>query len=83
MSLTVLDPIIVVLLLLRRRTGIVLGVAVILIDIAVNWTVFTTIGGNPVFGVINQTLFATLLVTTAHLLWHWFTDRSQSKTASM
>ncbi|MCD2442825.1 hypothetical protein LQ757_11125 [Agromyces sp. SYSU K20354] len=73
MSLTVLDPLIVVLLLFRHRAGIILGVAVILIDIAVNWTVYATIGGNPLFGVINQTLFAILIVTTAHLLWRWFT----------
>ncbi len=72
MSLTVLDPLIVVLLLLRHRAGIVLGVAVLLIDIAVNWTVYATIGGISLFGVINQTLFAILIVSTARLLWRWF-----------
>lgn len=82
MSLTLLDPFIVVLLLLRHRTGTVLGVAVILIDIAVNWTVYATIGGNPLFGVINQTLFAILIVATAHLLWRWFTASPRGATAA-
>lgn len=82
MSLTVLDPLIVVLLLLRHQTGIVLGVAVILIDIAVNWTVYATIGGNPLFGVIKQTLFAILIVATAHLLWRWFTTSPRGAMAA-
>ncbi|WP_162903748.1 hypothetical protein [Leucobacter sp. wl10] len=45
----------------------------IVTDITVNWTVYATIGGNPLFGVINQTLFAALLIITASTLWHWFT----------
>jgi|GEM_PF-3009052 len=57
LSLTVLDPL-AVLLLLRKRAGIVLGLLIILADITVNWTVLLTIGGNPLFGVVNQTLFA-------------------------
>ena len=72
-SLTVLDPVTVVLLALRRRTGIALALAVILIDIAVNWTVFLTIEGNPLYGVVNQTLFAVTLISTAPKLWRWFT----------
>ena len=72
-SLTVLDPVTVVLLALRRRTGIVLALAVILVDIAVNWTVFLTIEGNPIYGVVNQTLFAVILMSTAPTLWRWFT----------
>jgi len=31
----------------------------------VNWTVFFTIGGNPLFGVVNHTLFAIFLLATA------------------
>ncbi|GAA0993248.1 hypothetical protein GCM10009563_08870 [Subtercola frigoramans] len=81
-SLTVLDPLIVVLLLLRRRAGIVLGVAVILIDIAVNWTVYATIGGNPLFGVIDQTLFAIVIVATARPLWRWFTASPRGRMAT-
>ncbi|HEY1106103.1 MAG TPA: hypothetical protein VGE78_08130 [Agromyces sp.] len=71
MSLTLLDPITVVLLALRRRAGIVLALVVILADIAVNWTVFASIG-IPLFGVVNQTLFAIVLVSTAPVLWRWF-----------
>ena len=70
-SLTVLDPLAVTLLLLRRRAGVVLGLAVILVDIAVNWAVFATIGGLSVFGVVNQTAFAVFLAATASLLWRW------------
>ena len=71
MSLTLLDPLVVVLLMLRRRAGVVLGLAVILADIAVNWTVFFTIGGHSLFGVVNQTAFAIFLVATAGVLWRW------------
>lgn len=71
-SLTVLDPITVALLLLRQRTGIVLALIVILTDIAVNWTVFLTIAGNPLFGVVNQTVFAAFLLVTTPTLWRSF-----------
>jgi hypothetical protein len=81
-SLTVLDPLTVVLLALRRRAGIVLALAVILADIAVNWTVFVTIGGLAIYGVVNQTLFAIVLVTTAPILWRWFRSRREVGTAS-
>ena len=77
-SLTVLDPLTVLLLLLRRRSGVVLGLAVILSDITVNWTVFLTIGGHALFGVVNQSLFAIFLLATAVLLWRWMRpDRVQ------
>jgi len=72
LSLTVLDPLIVVLLLRRRRLGIVLGVVVILLDIAVNWTVYATIGGITLFGVVSQSLFALFIVATARPLWGSF-----------
>lgn len=71
-SLTILDPLTVVLIILRRRSGIVLGSAVIISDIAVNWTVFATIGGLSVFGVVSQSLFAALIAATAGPLWIWF-----------
>jgi hypothetical protein len=71
-ALTVVDPLVVVLLAFGRRAGVVLAIAVILVDIAVNWTVFATIGGLGVFGVVNQTLFAALLVGTAPWLWRAF-----------
>lgn len=71
-SLTIIDPITAAFLALRRRAGIVLALIVILADITVNWTVFATIGGNPLFGVVNQTVFAVILLTTAPILWRWF-----------
>lgn len=77
-SLTVLDPITAALLVMRRRAGIVLALVVILTDIAVNWTVYLTIAGNPLFGVVNQTLFAIVLVVTTPTLWRWFQNAASS-----
>lgn len=71
-SLTILDPATAVLIIMRRRSGIVLGSAVIIADIAVNWTVFATVGGLSLFGVISQSLFAVLIFVTARPLWTWF-----------
>lgn len=70
--LTLLDPLAIVLLVLRRRAAIVLSLVIILSDISVNWSVYLTISGNPLYGMINQTVFAAILVATAPLLWHWF-----------
>ncbi|MWJ13429.1 hypothetical protein DOT98_11345 [Clavibacter michiganensis subsp. michiganensis] len=72
LSLTVLDPLVIALLARRRRTGVALGIAVIVADIAVNWTVFATIGGLSVWGVVDQTLFAILVLTTAPTLLRWW-----------
>ena len=80
-TLTVLDPITAVLIILRRRSGIVLGIAVIVADIAVNWTVFVLLGGLSWFGVINQSLFAVLIVVTARPLWIWFGQSSTRERA--
>lgn len=71
-SLTVVDPLTVVLLLLRRPLGVVLGAVVILADLAVNWTVFATVDGLTPFGLINQTLFGVVVLATARPLWVWF-----------
>lgn len=71
-ALTVLDPTVVVLLLLRMRAGIVIGVMVILADIAVNWTVFALVGGLSLFGVVSQSLLAIFIVSTMGILWSWF-----------
>lgn len=76
-SLIILDPLTATFLLLRKRAGIILGVIVILSDIAVNWTVFFTIGGNPLFGAVNQTVFAVFLLTTAPVLWRWFASATK------
>jgi hypothetical protein len=71
-SLTVLDPLVIVLVLLRRRAGIYLGIGVIVVDIVVNWTVLLTLGGISWWGVISQTLFAVFLGVSAPHLWRWF-----------
>lgn len=71
-ALALLDPLTALLLALRRRAGIVLGLVVILTDVAVNWTVFFALGGLSLFGVLCQALFAALLVGTAPILWRWF-----------
>lgn len=70
-SLTFFDPLVVALLVLRRRAGIVFGLAVILVDIVVNWTVFFTISGLSLFAVVCQTAFAIFLFATARPLWRW------------
>jgi hypothetical protein len=71
-SLTLWDPLVIVLLLLRRRAGVVLGLIVILADIAVNWSVIAVVGGIPVWGAVNQTAFAVLLLASARLLARCF-----------
>jgi hypothetical protein len=71
-SLTFLDPATTALIIFRRRSGIVLGIAVIVADIAVNWTVFVMVGGLSLFGVISQSLFAVVIRVTARPLWRWF-----------
>lgn len=72
LSLTLLDPAVIALVLLRRRAGVMLGVAVMVADVAVNWTVYATIGPPQLFGVLSQTLFALVVLATAHPLWQWF-----------
>lgn len=71
-SLTVVDPLVVVLLLLRRRAGVVLGVVVIVVDVAVNGTVLAMTEGLSFAGLVNQSLFAVLVLATARPLWAWF-----------
>lgn len=80
-SLTVLDPLVIALVLLRRRAGVLLGVAVMLVDIAVNWTVFATIGPRLLSGVVSQTAFAIVVLATARLLWRWCAAERDARTA--
>ena len=82
-ALTILDPVTAVLILLRWRSGVVLGSAVIIADIAVNWTVFAVVGGLSYFGVISQSLFALLIIVTARPLWRWFGQSSSQQGADM
>ena len=78
-SLTALDPLVIALLARRRPAGVGLGVAVILADIAVNWTVIATAGGIPVWGAVNQTLFAILVLATAPALLRWTRRRDPDR----
>jgi len=82
-TLTILDPATAVLIIFRRRSGVVLGSAVIIADIAVNWTVFAVVGGLSYFGVISQSVFALLIVVTARSLWKWFGQSSSRQRADM
>jgi hypothetical protein len=68
-ALTVLDPLVVVLIWLRRRAGVVLGAAVMLCDVGVNLTVAALYGGLAPFGLISQVLFGALVLATAPWLW--------------
>jgi hypothetical protein len=81
--LTILDPATAALIMFRRRSGIVLGIAVIVADIAVNWTVFALVGGLSLFGVISQSLFAALILVTARPLWIWFGSPSTRERADL
>ena len=78
-SLTVLDPLVVVLLVLQKQVGVVLGVVVIVVDVGVNATVYATIGGLTLFGLLCQTLFGILILTTARPLSAWFAAVNRSK----
>jgi hypothetical protein len=82
-SLTFLDPTTAALIIFRRRSGIVLGIALIVADIAVNWTVFVMVGGLSLFGVISQSLFAVLILVTARPLWRWFGPSSPRERAGL
>jgi len=75
-TLTILDPATAALIIFRRRSGIVLGSAVMIADITVNWTVFVAVGELSSFGVITQSLFAALIFVTARPLWTWFRQSS-------
>jgi len=68
-SLTVLDPLTALLIALRNRAGVVLGVLVMLADVAVNWTVFATTDDFGLPGLVNQSLFCAFVLLTARPLW--------------
>ena len=71
-SLTVIDPLVVVLLLMRARAGIWLACIVMVVDVAVNWSVALSIPGATGPGLITQPLFLLFLLGTAPLLWRSF-----------
>lgn len=68
-SLTLIDPITAALLARRRRAGVALGLAVMLADIVVNWSVRVVTGDISLSALVCQTVFAVFLVATARLLW--------------
>lgn len=68
-SLTVLDPLAVVLTAFRLRAGVVLGVAIIVSDVILNTVVFAVIGGLGAGGLVMQAVFGVVVVATAPLLW--------------
>ena len=64
-SLTVIDPLVVLLILFRSRAAAPAAVLVMLADLAVNWTVFSTVGGLSLFGVLTQSAFGLFVFCTA------------------
>lgn len=68
-SLTVLDPLVVVLLWRRLRAGVVLAVVIVVCDVGVNTAVFVLHGGLSPFGLVLQVMFGLLVITTAPWLW--------------
>lgn len=68
-SLTVIDPLVVILLILRSQAAVPLGVLVMIADLAVNWTVFFTVGGLSLFGVLTQSIFGAFVFITAAHVW--------------
>lgn len=82
LSLTILDPLTAALLLLRRRMGIIAALSVMTVDVTVNWTVMTTIGGISLFGVVCQSLFAAVLFGSAKTLWSWFQETPATRPPS-
>ncbi|WP_336661425.1 hypothetical protein [Leucobacter sp. USHLN154] len=68
-SLTVLDPLVVVLLILRSRAAVPIAVLVMVADLTVNWSVFFAIGGLTLFGVITQSIFGAIVFITARNVW--------------
>jgi len=67
-SLTVLDPLAIVLIVLRLRAAVILAIAIMVADVAVN-SVMVATHGLPVPGLINQIAFGLLVLATAPLLW--------------
>jgi hypothetical protein len=67
-ALTLLDPLTALLIALRNRAGIGLGVLIMLADVAVNWTVFATTDDFGLPGLLSQSLFFAFVLLTARPL---------------
>lgn len=68
-SLTLIDPLVLILLFLRSRAAAPVAVLVMIADLAVNWTVFFTVGGLSLFGVLAQSAFGAFVFLTAAHVW--------------
>ncbi|MFE5340330.1 hypothetical protein ACFQ80_08905 [Isoptericola sp. NPDC056578] len=66
-ALTVVDPLVVTLVLLRRRAGVALGVVVMVADVAVNGSMLAATG-DGLAGLVPQSLFAVFVLVTARPL---------------
>lgn len=69
-SLTVVDPVIVVLLLTKLRAGVLVGVVTMVVDVTVNWL---TASAHPALagpGLVTQPAFLLFLLLTARPLWN-------------
>jgi hypothetical protein len=75
-SLTLLDPLVIVLLLCRQRAGILLASAIMLLDVGVNLTAglreYIAEGRFLMWGLYTQVPFALFVLATAPSLWSVF-----------
>ncbi|MCW4385577.1 hypothetical protein OH146_07295 [Salinibacterium sp. SYSU T00001] len=79
-SLTLLDPLMVLLLALGRRAAIPLGVAIMVADVAVNVSVAIAyeLPFEPPYPVLLQCAFGLFVVFTAPSLWKRFGLRTRT-----
>ncbi|WIE65078.1 hypothetical protein DEI99_000700 [Curtobacterium sp. MCLR17_036] len=68
-ALTVVDPVIVVLLLVRRRAGVLSGVTTMVADVLVNWSAAFAHPALAGPGLVTQPAFLLFLLLTARPLW--------------
>ena len=71
-SLTAIDPISIMLLVLSVKAGIIAYLTVMVSDVAVNWIAYAYYWDQPLsqsYGVLMQTGFLLFLVITAPILW--------------
>jgi hypothetical protein len=75
-SLTLFDPLAIVLLLRRQRSGVLLGGLIMVLDVAVNLTAglheYFATGRFLMWGLFTQVPFALFLLATAPSLWRAF-----------
>jgi hypothetical protein len=80
-SLTVFDPLAIVLLLRRQRSGVLLGGLIMVLDVAVNVAAglheYFATGRFLMLGLLTQIPFALFLLATAPSLWSAFEGEEQ------